>query len=421
MIAPLSPVDDIDDIEASANIAKARAFTYSPPSRLQQRLRGFSAKALHVDCHVAVQEQKQVLGVDIQLEVAGQRGNAPISERYEVLEVLGQGSTGVVRRALRRSDGQEVAIKTVRTDDEEVSAIARAEHCILSSLEHPNIVQAFGFFTCVGCSVLVMEFVQGAPLDTAVRSTPKKSFEEETAKVLFSQLLLALAYLHSRRILHRDVKAENMLASPSLAKLKLVDFNVACRLSDGCLTVTGTQEWKAPEVLLGEPASELADVWSTGLCLYFMLAGRLPRQCDQFATPGEFADAVRHRPLTFSGHRWRCVSEACQMALRRCLESDKMQRPAAVTLVSDAWLAQVKGCGPKARTRRRSRGRFSTAAAGLTMAEDVLPTPHRSFETKPKAEMRVMENLPALLLSIPLGDLFAGHKRSKSLPSPARY
>lgn len=256
-------------------------------------------------------------------------------DAFNVLEVLGQGSCAVVRRARHVKDGQEVALKTVRTDDEEIVEITRREYEMLRSIDHPHIVRAFDFFTTMDCAVVVMELYEGEPLDRAVRLSPTRCFAEARARAFFEQLVYALAYLHRRGILHRDVKGQNVLVSTAAKPdLRLVDFNVACSLSDGSLTPTGTPDYLAPEILAGQSASEASDVWAAGLCLLLMLAGSLPRRFDNFVSAGDFEAAIVRRCS-----RSVEISKPCLAVLRGCLHSDRGLRLAAEALLSEQWLS----------------------------------------------------------------------------------
>lgn len=256
-------------------------------------------------------------------------------DRYDILEVLGQGSCGVVRRAMCRDDGREVALKTVRTFDEEFKEIARKEYEMLCSIEHPHVIRAFDFWTTTDRAVIVLELYNGEPLDKAVRLSPGRCFTEARARVLFRQLMQAVAYLHYRSILHRDVKGQNVLVSTIAAEpdLRLVDFNIACRLADGSLTPTGTPDYAAPEIIAGQSASEASDIWASGLCLWLMLAGRLPRRYDTFASAGEFQALIGQHCFRSGG-----LSEPCMASLRSCLDADRESRPSADTLLSECWL-----------------------------------------------------------------------------------
>merc|ERR1719161_2562394 len=101
-----------------------------------------------------------------------------------------------------------------------------------------------------------MEWIDGSSLEDAVKRSPGVRLQEADARLLFSQLIGAIDYIHQRRIVHRDVKVQNILVSMNLRDLKLIDFNTARFLSEGVsLTMTGTKAFWAPEVLLGEPPS----------------------------------------------------------------------------------------------------------------------------------------------------------------------
>lgn len=272
------------------------------------------------------------------------------ADKYYDIEVLGQGTTGVVYRARHRDNDRQVALKTVRTGDEELIRIARREYDILSSIKHPAIIGAVDFFIAADRIVLVLEFFEGMSLTKAVNDAPGRMFSERSAHHLFEKLLQAIAYLHQHRIIHRDVKADNILVASDLQELRLIDFNTAKRLAEGgALTVTGTRLYAAPEVLLGDSPSEGSDVWSLGLCLHIMLSGHLPPQLRRPVENFEaFVRRVNDEPFSMDGRRWQHISEPCKATLMRCLEKDRNLRPAAMTLLEDDW---VRG-GPETRLSR---------------------------------------------------------------------
>jgi len=264
----------------------------------------------------------------------------PVAEGYEVLEALGRFKAGVVHHAKRKADGLAVALKTTRTTDAELLGIAEREYSILASLDHPNVIHALDFFITPGRAVLVLEFFEGTPLDTELRVQPGRCLPEVGARHLFLQLLTAVDYLHQRRVLHRDVTAAHCQVSDDLQDLKLAEFNTAQRLSEaGSLTMTGTREYHAPEVLKGDSPSEMADIWSAGLCLHLMLVGRLPHQLDRYPSEDAFVAAVTEKQFEATGERWQDISKPCKSMLRKCLDLQITQRPAAMLLLLDEWLA----------------------------------------------------------------------------------
>lgn len=266
-----------------------------------------------------------------------------LEAQYEMFESLGQGSASVVFRARRRIDDKEVALKSTRTVDNELIDMARAEYAVLKDLDHPNIIRVYDFLVVSDRAVLVMEYFDCVSLEKTVRMAPGRHLPESFACDLFRMLLQAIDYLHQRRVLHRDVKADNCLVNKDWTDIRLADFNVARRLAEGgSLTMTGTQEYAAPEVLSGESPSETSDIWSAGLCLHLMLCGQLPRRRDQFPNLAEFLTAVLERPPVLEGPKWQGISEPCKSTLRRCLEIRKSQRPAAMTILEDEWLTEVE-------------------------------------------------------------------------------
>lgn len=266
-----------------------------------------------------------------------------IDQRYSIFEPIGVGTTSVVYRAVRKSNGEDVALKILRTsDDDERGDFVRNEYNLLKQLAHPHIIRVFDFHPASdGRSTLVMELFKGASLQQAVKRTPGGHFSELVARHLALQLLSAIDFLHQRRILHRDVKVQNVLVSEDLQCLKLIDFNTAHHLAAGrALTMTGTRQFAPPEVIMGESPSESSDVWSSGLCLYFMLSGKFPHHSEQCPSLEDFATSVvASRTVSLSGPEWLSVSDACKHVLLRFLEVDKARRPAAMTLLQDPWFS----------------------------------------------------------------------------------
>lgn len=263
-----------------------------------------------------------------------------LHEHFSVIETLGYGSLSFVHKAKRKEDGRIVALKSTKTDDLEIIRIAEQEYEMLRDIAHPNIVRAIDFFSVVDRTVLVLDFFDSLSLARAVRLAPGRCFPEDNARTLFLQLMKAIDFLHQRRIVHRDVKGENVLVSRSLGDLKLTDFNTARRLAEGgALTMTGTQEYSPPEVLLGESPSESSDVWSAGLCLYLMLAGHLPRYMHTYRSVQEFGEVVASKNVVLAGLRWEGISGECKETLRACLTISRNLRPAAMSVLTEfKWL-----------------------------------------------------------------------------------
>jgi cell division control protein CDC15 len=242
-------------------------------------------------------------------------------EQFEGLVKLGEGSCAVVYRAIDRREQQQVALKVTRTDDEEHLRNVQDEYDLLKLIDHPNIIKAKGFFTYIRGAVLVEEFYDGENLEQIVAKCSEGCIPEASSLHLFIQLLDAVAYLHKEGIIHRDIKAQNILISSSKTDLRLVDFNTSKHLSDGvALTMTGTRQYMPPEVLKGKSPSEGSDVWASGLCFHYMLIGDLPSK--------------RGTHVQLEGSRWQNVSYPCKVMVQKCLEPCEDLRASANEILS---------------------------------------------------------------------------------------
>lgn len=196
--------------------------------------------------------------------------------KYPVLGVLGVGGMGVVYRAMDKSVGREVAIKTLTEATEELRQrfLLEARSGVLN---HPNIVTVYDFGEQDGNPYIVMEFISGDSLENLLRAGHKFTLIEKLD--IIRQLCLGLGYAHQNGVIHRDVKPANIMVQPD-GNIKIVDFGVARLEKTSGHTQTGmvigTFHYISPERLLGKSADGRADIWSAGVILYLLLTGRLP-------------------------------------------------------------------------------------------------------------------------------------------------
>lgn len=209
--------------------------------------------------------------------------NPDITMKFRMKETLGVGKFSTVRKAYsKRDESYSVAIKIVSKKSLtpiEMEYILN-EVSILKTIHHPGVPKVLGIHETPEKLFIVMELIKGGELfDYLVESKSLKV--EEATDVLYS-LLKVLKYLKELKVMHRDVKTENILITKDkramLKKIYLTDFGLA-RYVDSREKVTnklGTLGYCAPEVILKEPYNEAVDVWGAGMVYYLLLTGKLP-------------------------------------------------------------------------------------------------------------------------------------------------
>ncbi|NXC72475.1 PASK kinase, partial [Anhinga anhinga] len=258
------------------------------------------------------------------------------AKNYNTLSLIGKGSFGFVWTARSKKDDQEVVVKFIWkervledcwVDNPDLGRVTQ-EIAILLKLEHPSIIKVLDVFENEHFFQLVME-KHGSGLDLFTFIDNQPNLDEPLASYIFRQLVSAVAYLHCRNILHRDIKDENIVIAEDFT-IKLVDFGSAAYLEPGKLfyTFCGTIEYCSPEVLSGKPyhGPEL-EMWSLGVTLYTLVFGENP-----FCELEETVAAVLNLP--------RPVSKGLMNLIAELLHPVPEQRMTLVTLVEHHWLKQ---------------------------------------------------------------------------------
>jgi eukaryotic-like serine/threonine-protein kinase len=211
-----------------------------------------------------------------------------VVSHYRIVEKIGQGGMGIVYRAHDDRLRRDVALKFLPPDmvaDKSARDVLIHEARAASALNHPNICTVYDIGQCDGRDYIVMEYVKGLPLAAQIR---EGAMADETVIRYGEQIADALAHAHEHGVIHRDLKASNIIITPE-GRAKVLDFGLAKRRTvkgaDDQTTNTfeteetpgaGTMHYTAPEILRGEPADARSDIWSLGVVLYEMAAGRRP-------------------------------------------------------------------------------------------------------------------------------------------------
>ena len=256
---------------------------------------------------------------------------------YKILEKLGEGGQGTVYKAIDSKLGRTVVIKVLPAELTAKEANLKRferEARLASSLDHPNICTIFDLNEIDGVHFIVMQYIEGRNVRQLVNGRP---LSLESALSIALQTADALAVAHARGIIHRDIKAGNVMVTPT-GQVKILDFGLAKLLDDEAARTSGihhteitevgvpygTATYAAPEQARGDRVDSRADIFSTGVLLYEMLAGTWPFR-------GNTAIEVRHavlndEPASLSKVRPGRVPGQLQTVLDKALAKDPRDR-----------------------------------------------------------------------------------------------
>jgi serine/threonine protein kinase len=266
---------------------------------------------------------------------------------YTLTQWVGSGGMGEVYQAYHTATQRTVAIKMLSRVEQ--ADRFRNEAAVQASLRHPHIALVYEFFVESGLSCLVLEYIEGPTVEQHIRKNGPLS--EELAWKLLAQTASAMDYLHSRGIVHRDLKAGNIKITRN-GKAKLLDFGLARFANSPKLThqgyLIGTAYSMAPEQFSGQ-SSSASDCWALGVLLYEMLTGQLPfggKTQSEIGRQIQKADYLSPRKLNPNLSkaserlidRLLTVSPDRRMTARQVMEV--LRHPAL--LDSPDWMGQVR-------------------------------------------------------------------------------
>ncbi|KAI7812255.1 NUAK family SNF1-like kinase 1 [Triplophysa rosa] len=202
-----------------------------------------------------------------------------LKHRYELLETLGRGTYGKVKKAIERHSGREVAIKSIRKEkikDEQDMVHIRREIEIMSSLRHPHIISIYEVFENKDKIVIVMEYASKGELYDYI--SERRRLTERETRHFFRQIVSAVHYCHKNGVVHRDLKLENVLLDEN-CNIKIADFGLSNLYHKDKLlqTFCGSPLYASPEIVNGRPyCGPEVDSWALGVLLYTLVYGSMP-------------------------------------------------------------------------------------------------------------------------------------------------
>ena len=260
-----------------------------------------------------------------------------LDNRYELLEVIGSGGMAVVYKAKCHRLNRLVAVKVLKSDlaeDADFRRRFRDESQAVAMLSHPNIVSVYDV-SRGETEYIVMELIDGITLKQYMEKRGQLNWRE--ALHFITQIMKALSHAHSRGIIHRDIKPQNIMVLRD-GSVKVADFGIAC-LANSANTLTqealGSVHYMSPEQARGDRTDARSDIYSAGVVLYEMLTGRLPFEGDNAVSVAiQHLSSVPLSPREINPD----VPEALELICMKAMASDLEKRYAS----ADEMLADLE-------------------------------------------------------------------------------
>jgi len=344
--------------------------------------------------------------------------------RYEIIEELGRGATGVVYKASDPTIGRQVAIKVLSLEGEKTEEGPSARDVFMREaraagrLSHPGIVTIHDALedpesnTCY----IVMEFIPGRTLEKILLSGPLMSPDKSLE--IIRQVAEALDYAHRNQIVHRDLKPANMILTED-GRVKITDFGIAKIVARDAvsktLAIMGTPAYMSPEQVTGGEIDSRSDLFSMGILLYQMLAGEKPFPGDTAAVMFKivYEDPSlpsKMNPVLTDGHDYLVL---------RCLAKDRTKRYATAREFLDDLEDVRAGRSPRSEAKL-PRAELHTADRTLAMGKPIVAAPPAAAK-KEEARRPIAEILAgtAFVGLLGLGLWVITHRRSPTSFSAA--
>lgn len=269
-----------------------------------------------------------------------------VSKKFQLSMRLGVGAFGEVSLVFDKEKGKPYAMKTIvkdrNTHGRELDSQRQKllnELRILQTVDHPNVIKLVDVVDCKRERYLILEYMEGKDLSHRLQDSEK--FDEGLSKFYMYQIAKGVDYLHKQGITHRDLKPANILLASSEEEtvLKITDFGLSKIVSSATMmkTLCGTKMYVAPEILFGGGTykyTQLVDVWSMGVLLYYCLSGYEPFTDESIDVEYLIKEAIFSMPP----QSWLEISSEAQSIIRRMLTKDPSDRIKVHEILEDSWM-----------------------------------------------------------------------------------
>ena len=253
--------------------------------------------------------------------------------KYKLIKTIGKGNFAKVKLAKHLPTGREVAIKIIDKTQLNQTSLQKLfrEVRIMKCLDHPNIVKLYEVIETDKTLYLVMEYASGGEVFDYLVAHGRMKEKEGRAK--FRQIVSSVQYCHQKFVIHRDLKAENLLLDADM-NIKIADFGFSNEFSPGNKldTFCGSPPYAAPELFQGKKYDgPEVDVWSLGVILYTLVSGSLPFD-------GQNLKELRERVLRGKYRIPFYMSTDCEALLKKLLVLNPEKRSSLEVIMSDKWM-----------------------------------------------------------------------------------
>ena len=259
-----------------------------------------------------------------------------LDNRYEILERIGTGGMAVVYKAKCHRLNRLVAVKILKADlaqDEDFRRRFNAESQAVAQLSHPNIVSVYDVSRGGDTEYIVMELIDGITLKQYMEKRGQLNWRESLHFI--TQIMRGLSHAHSRGIIHRDIKPQNIMVLRD-GSVKVADFGIAC-LENSAQTLTqealGSVHYISPEQARGDRTDARSDIYSAGVVLYEMLTGRLPFEGDSAVSVAiQHLSSIPLAPREIN----KDIPEQLELICMKAMTADPDKRyPSADAMIAD--------------------------------------------------------------------------------------
>ncbi len=246
-----------------------------------------------------------------------------LAQRYQIMQLLGEGGMGAVYKAKDRELDRTVALKVIRPDLARNPAIVerfKQELRLSHQVTHKNVIRIYDLGEGEGVKFITMEFIEGQDLRSLILE--KKKFTPQEAVDITQQICQALEAAHSVGVIHRDLKPQNVIRDHN-GRILVMDFGLARTVGSDGMTQTGalvgTMEYMSPEQALGKELDQRSDIFALGLIFYELLSGKMPFQADSGIA--SLLKRTQERAVPVSEHDAE-IPAALSAIVSKCLERD---------------------------------------------------------------------------------------------------